>query len=68
MERVAKFKLEKVELLMIINNKPTSYPELDVLVEEMEQRFGEDGVEEIIGIVKECFGWEEPEEMDEAEG
>lgn len=69
MERMTPYKLEKIEMLMIINSRPLSYPELDILVEELESRLTEEQVEEIIAIVRECFGApEEPEEMDEADG
>ncbi|RPA83248.1 hypothetical protein BJ508DRAFT_413644 [Ascobolus immersus RN42] len=69
MSRAAPFQLEKVELLMIINQRPKGLAELDVLVEELESRLSEEQIEELLGLVRECFGGEEDGgemEVDEA--
>ncbi|KAH0612589.1 uncharacterized protein H6S33_008969 [Morchella sextelata] len=52
MSSVSKFALEKAELLMIINSRPSSIAELDCLVEEMDARFDDQGAQELLRIVK----------------
>lgn len=67
MERATPYGLEKVELLMIVNSRPNSLAELDVLVEELEQRLTEEQIDELLALVKECFGGPEEEEGEEME-
>lgn len=50
---ISPFALEKAELLMIINSRPSSVAELDCVIEEMDQRFTEENTAEILRIVKE---------------
>ncbi|KAI9764419.1 MAG: hypothetical protein M1840_008442 [Geoglossum simile] len=50
------YKLEKPELLMILNLRPATTAELDVVVEEMDQRFAEPEVEAILRVVAEVLG------------
>ncbi|KAI9776151.1 MAG: hypothetical protein M1839_000567 [Geoglossum umbratile] len=50
------YQLEKPEFLMILNLRPATTAELDVVVEEMDQRFGEAEVEAILGVVKGVLG------------
>jgi hypothetical protein len=66
MQRATPYQLEKVELLMIINSRPASLAELDVLIEELDTRLTEEQIEELLTLVRECFGG--PEEEEEAEG
>lgn len=57
------YDIEKAEFLQIINLRPTTPPELDVIIEEMEDRFTEAQIEEMLAIVKEILG--DPDEMEE---
>jgi hypothetical protein len=50
------FQLEEAELLMILNLRPASVPELDVVVEEAQDRFGEDKMIEIVDIIERVLG------------
>lgn len=47
----SKFKLEKGEVLMMLNERPETAAELDVIIEEMESRFTEEEITEILGVV-----------------
>ena len=46
---------------MILNLRPATTAELDVVVEEMDQRFGEKEVEAILKVVGEVLGRAEEE-------
>lgn len=52
MGAISKFSLEKAELLMMVNSRPSSIAELDCIVEEMDTRFSEGETHEMLGIVK----------------
>lgn len=52
MGAISKFPLEKAELLMMVNSRPSSIAELDCIVEEMDTRFSEDESQEMLEIVK----------------
>jgi hypothetical protein len=49
------FKLTKVEKLMILNSRPSSLAALHVLIEEHEDRFTMEEMEEMLTYVQECF-------------
>lgn len=51
-EELAPYKLEKAELLMVLNEVPRGVAELDCVVEEMESRFGEEEVGGMLEIIK----------------
>ncbi|KAF3942252.1 hypothetical protein ABW19_dt0202564 [Dactylella cylindrospora] len=55
-EALAKFQLEKIEVLMILNHQPKNETELDVLVEELETRFTEEQIQEILENVDNILG------------
>lgn len=52
MSAISKFPLEKAELLMMVNSRPSSIAELDCIVEEMDTRFSEGETTEMLEIVK----------------
>lgn len=52
MSAISKFPLEKAELLMMVNSRPSSIAELDCIVEEMDTRFNEEETAEMLEIVK----------------
>lgn len=52
MNAISKFPLEKAELLMMVNSRPSSIAELDCIVEEMDTRFDEGETAEMLEIVK----------------
>ncbi|PUU80066.1 RNA polymerase II, partial [Tuber borchii] len=52
MEGISAFTLEKAELLMMVNSRPSSIAELDCIVEEMDQRFIEDEPAKMLKIIK----------------
>lgn len=55
MRDLAKFKLEKIEKLQIINSTPYSLVSLYSMIEECDQRFSEDESNEILDIVNTHF-------------
>lgn len=55
MNKLAKFQLEKIERLQIINSAPHSLVNLYAIVEECDQRFTEEESQEILDIVEELF-------------
>jgi len=58
--------LSKDEVIQLINNRPTSAVEIQLLLENSEERFSEEQVEKLIQIVEECLP-APLEEVDEAE-
>lgn len=52
MRAISKFSLEKAELLMMVNSRPSSIAELDCIVEEMDTRFNEGETADMLEIVK----------------
>ncbi|RPA94167.1 hypothetical protein L873DRAFT_1776636 [Choiromyces venosus 120613-1] len=52
MQEISAFALEKAELLMMVNCRPSSIAELDCIVEEMDQRFSEEESAEMLRVVK----------------
>lgn len=52
MRAISKFPLEKAELLMMVNSRPSSIAELDCIVEEMDTRFNEEETAKMLEIVK----------------
>ena len=66
MEFLNQFELMKVEKLQIVNSLPRSLVVLYALVEECEDRFGEETSESIIEKINELFPIQEEEEEEEA--
>ena len=51
MTAISKFPLEKGEMLQMVNERPETTAELDCIVEEMDTRFNEDEVAEMLSVV-----------------
>ena len=68
MEFLNQFELMKVEKLQIVNSLPRSLVVLYALVEECEDRFGEETSESIIEKINELFPIQEEEEEEAGEG
>jgi len=62
LEAIKDFKLTKVEKLMVSNSRPTSLAALHVLIEEHEDRFTMEQMDELLTHVRECFHVPESEE------
>ncbi|KAJ3031762.1 UNVERIFIED_CONTAM: hypothetical protein HDU68_000049 [Siphonaria sp. JEL0065] len=48
--------LMKAEILMIVNNCPSSHVELYLMVEELGDRYSEDDVEKMLALIQEYVG------------
>ncbi|CAG5051178.1 unnamed protein product [Parnassius apollo] len=55
LEAMKKFKLTKMEKLMMVNTPPRTELEIQLIVQESEERLSEEDVRSIIGIVNEIF-------------
>ncbi|XP_075969946.1 DNA-directed RNA polymerase III subunit RPC9-like [Anticarsia gemmatalis] len=55
LEAMKKFKLTKIEKLMMVNTPPRTELEIQLIVQESEERLSEDDVRSVIDIVNECF-------------
>ncbi|CCH45831.1 DNA-directed RNA polymerase III subunit [Wickerhamomyces ciferrii] len=67
MKDLSKFKLEKIEKLQIINSAPQSLVTLYAVIEECDQRFNEQEIEEILQIIQTHFP-QQAEDEEEGEG
>ncbi|KAJ1984569.1 hypothetical protein H4R33_004323 [Dimargaris cristalligena] len=70
MEAMKDWKLTKAEKLQILNLRPKSAVELLILIEECEERFTVEQLEDILGIVEQTlpyYGAEEDAEMQDQE-
>ncbi|CAK1581521.1 unnamed protein product [Parnassius mnemosyne] len=55
LEAIKKFKLTKMEKLMMVNTPPRTELEIQLIVQESEERLSEEDVRSIIDIVNEIF-------------
>ncbi|XP_026747678.1 DNA-directed RNA polymerase III subunit RPC9-like [Trichoplusia ni] len=55
MNAMKKFKLTKTEKLMMVNTPPRTELEIQLIVQESEERLSEDDVREIIDIINNLF-------------
>ena len=67
MTRMEQFDLTKSEKLMLLNHRPKNELEVQLMVEESEERLGEDKVTEIIKVIKEVLGGDDDDEDGEEE-
>ncbi|KAJ8066020.1 hypothetical protein OCU04_005114 [Sclerotinia nivalis] len=64
LEQLRPYDLTKAEILMIINHRPTSMENLNIIIEELELRFPDENEQwAIIDVVKEVLGAQDAEEM-----
>lgn len=52
LQAVKEFKLTKAEKLQLINLRPTTPVEMQLIIEDSEERLSEEQVEELIGLVE----------------
>lgn len=67
MKELSKYELEKIEKLQILNSTPHSLVSLYSIVEECDQRFTEEEIEDILQIVQRHFPIQEEAEEGEEE-
>ncbi|CAI8002800.1 DNA-directed RNA polymerase III subunit RPC9, partial [Geodia barretti] len=51
LKAIAPFNLTKAEKLQLVNLRPMSQVELQLIIEEIDERFSDNKIEEILGIV-----------------
>jgi hypothetical protein len=64
---VKPFELEKAEILQLINIAPRSLPVLFNTIEECDQRFTDEQMEELLELIAQHVGFEPTPEVEEAE-
>ncbi|XP_037092786.1 DNA-directed RNA polymerase III subunit RPC9-like [Pollicipes pollicipes] len=63
MQAIAKFKLTKSEKLQLLNTRPTSAVEIQLIIDESEERLKDEEVEQILEVVRTTLpGPSEPDE------
>jgi hypothetical protein len=60
LERLRPYDLSKGEVVMILNLRPASIPELNTFVEDMAERFTPQQQKEIVTVVGEVLGYPDP--------
>jgi hypothetical protein len=65
MKDLSKYQLEKIEKLQIINSTPYSLVNLYAVIEECDQRFSEDEINDLLEIIHCHFPQQEAEQIEE---
>ncbi|QSZ37496.1 hypothetical protein DSL72_008594 [Monilinia vaccinii-corymbosi] len=67
LQQLRPFDLTKAEILMIINHRPTTMPNLNNIIEELDTRFPDENDQwAILDIISEVLGAQDVEEMKKA--
>ncbi|CEI99802.1 hypothetical protein RMCBS344292_13882 [Rhizopus microsporus] len=68
LEAISQFDLTKAEKLQMLNLRPKSAVEIYLVIEECEERFSEEDLENMINIIMQTLPRDDDHVMDEAEG
>lgn len=61
MDRLKEFRLTKTEKLQIVNQRPATVVELQLLIEENEERFSEEALEQLLAVIDELWPLDPPD-------
>jgi hypothetical protein len=67
LQALMKFKLTKLEKLMLVNTRPFTIVELVPLIEDLDARFNTKDQDAILAVLEKCLPFERPKDEDEDE-